>query len=252
MIRLFAALAIPPEIGVKLRSRQTGIGSARWRPLEALHVTLRFFGEVREDAARDLTGIGTILLVEDEDAVRLFSARALRNKGYQVLEARSGEAALETFKKYDRNTLPVTDSEEKLLGIVTIDDMLDVQEEQTTEEIQKLGGTEALNDPYMDTPVWELVKKRAVWLIVLFLGGMLTTTVIGRFASSLEKAVVLSIFMPLIISAGGNAGSQASTLIIRAMSLGEIDPGETWKVAWRELRTGFFLGLLAKRPVPAA
>ena len=169
--------------------------------------------------------------------------RDIHDSSFVALRATDpAETGLETFKKYDRNTLPVIDSGEKLLGIVTIDDMLDVQEEQTTEEIQKLGGTEALNDPYMDTPVWELVKKRAVWLIVLFLGGMLTTTVIGRFASSLEKAVVLSIFMPLIISAGGNAGSQASTLIIRAMSLGEVRFSDWWLVMKKEILSGLLLG----------
>ena len=169
--------------------------------------------------------------------------RDIHDSSFVALRATDpAETGLETFKKYDRNTLPVIDSGEKLLGIVTIDDMLDVQEEQTTEEIQKLGGTEALNDPYMDTPVWELVKKRAVWLIVLFLGGMLTTTVIGRFASSLEKAVALSIFMPLIISAGGNAGSQASTLIIRAMSLGEVRFGDWWLVMKKEIQSGLLLG----------
>ena len=169
--------------------------------------------------------------------------RDIHDSSFVALRATDpAETGLETFKKYDRNTLPVIDSGEKLLGIVTIDDMLDVQEEQTTEEIQKLGGTEALNDPYMDTPVWELVKKRAVWLIVLFLGGMLTTTVIGKFASSLEKAVVLSIFMPLIISAGGNAGSQASTLIIRAMSLGEVRFGDWWLVMKKEIQSGLLLG----------
>jgi magnesium transporter len=152
------------------------------------------------------------------------------------------ETALETFKKYDRNTLPVTDSSGSLLGIVTVDDMLDVQEAETTEDIQKLGGTEALTEPYMDAPLWELVRKRVVWLIVLFLGGMLTATVIGRFQANLEKAVVLTVFMPLIISAGGNAGSQASTLIIRAMSLGEVRLSDWWRVMRKEILSGLMLG----------
>jgi magnesium transporter len=117
-----------------------------------------------------------------------------------------------------------------------------VQEAETTEDIQKLGGTQALEDPYMDAPIWELVKKRVLWLIVLFIGGMLTATVIGSFQGSLEKAVVLSIFMPLIISAGGNAGSQASTLIIRAMSLGEITPRDWLRIMRKELISGVLLG----------
>ena len=152
------------------------------------------------------------------------------------------ETALEIFKKYDRNTLPVTDKEENLLGIVTVDDMLDVQEAETTEDIQMMGGTSALEEPYMDATIWELVRKRVIWLVVLFIGGMLTTTVIAKFQANLEKAVVLTIFMPLIISAGGNAGSQASTLIIRAMSLGEVRLGDWWKVMRKEILSGLLLG----------
>jgi len=169
--------------------------------------------------------------------------RDIHDSSFVALRATDpGETALETFKKYDRNTLPVTDSEDKLLGIVTIDDMLDVQEEQTTEEIQKLGGTEALDEPYMDAPLWELVKKRAVWLIVLFLGEMLTTTVMVGFQLQLEKAVVLTFFLPLIMSAGGNSGSQASTLIIRAMSLGEVRLRDWWRVMKKEIASGLILG----------
>ncbi len=169
--------------------------------------------------------------------------RDIHDSSFVALRATDpGETALETFKKYDRNTLPVTDSEDKLLGIVTIDDMLDVQEEQTTEEIQKLGGTEALDEPYMEAPLWELVKKRAVWLVVLFLGEMLTTTVMVGFQVQLEKAVVLTFFLPLIMSAGGNSGSQASTLIIRAMSLGEVRLRDWWRVMKKEIASGLILG----------
>ncbi len=169
--------------------------------------------------------------------------RDIHDASYVSLKASDpAETALETFKKYDRNTLPVTDSSGRLLGIVTVDDMLDVQEAETTEDIQKLGGTEALEEPYMDATIWELVRKRVVWLIVLFIGGMLTATVIGKFQANLEKAVVLTIFMPLIISAGGNAGSQASTLIIRAMSLGEVRLTDWWKVMRKEILSGLLLG----------
>lgn len=169
--------------------------------------------------------------------------RDIHDHSYVSLQATDpAETALETFKKYDRNTLPVTDREERLLGIVTVDDMFDVQEAETTEDIQKLGGTEALEEPYIDTPIWELVRKRVIWLVVLFLGGMLTATVIGSFQKNLEKAVVLTIFMPLIISAGGNAGSQASTLIIRAMSLGEVHLRDWWLVMRKEIISGLLLG----------
>ena len=152
--------------------------------------------------------------------------------------------ALELFKKYDRNTLPVVDSEEKLLGIVTVDDMLDVQEEETTEDIQKLGGVEALDEPYMDAPLLDLVRKRAVWLVVLFMGQMLTATVMGFYEAELAHALVLALFIPLIISSGGNSGSQASTLIIRAMSLGELSSADWWRVMKKEIASGLLLGLL--------
>ena len=169
--------------------------------------------------------------------------RDLHDASYVALKATDlAETAISIFKKYDRNTLPVTDSEGRLLGIVTVDDMLDVQEAETTEDIQMLGGTSALEDPYMDAPIWELVKKRVIWLVVLFIGGMLTATVITNCQVSFEKAVVLTIFMPLIISAGGNAGSQASTLIIRAMSLGEITPRDWLKIMRKELISGVLLG----------
>ena len=169
--------------------------------------------------------------------------REIHDASFIALKATDPEAlAVEKFKKYDRSTLPVTDREGKLLGIVTVDDIFDVQEAETTEDIQKLGGTEALEDPYMDATIWELVRKRVVWLVVLFVGGMLTATVISKFQGSLEKAIVLSIFMPLIISAGGNAGSQASMLIIRAMSLGEVQLSDWWLVMKKEILSGLALG----------
>lgn len=169
--------------------------------------------------------------------------RDIHDANFIALKATdSAEAALELFRKYDRANLPVTDNEGRLLGIVTVDDMLDVQEEQTTEDIQKLGGTEALDAPYMDAPVWELVRKRAVWLVVLFFGEMLTTTVMVGFQVQLESAVVLTFFLPLIMSSGGNSGSQASTLIIRAMSLGEVRLGDWWRVMKKEILSGLMLG----------
>lgn len=152
------------------------------------------------------------------------------------------ETALHLFRKYDRNTLPVVDTEEKLLGIVTIDDMLDVQEEETTEDIQKLGGLEALEEPYMDAPLFRLVRKRALWLVVLFLGQMLTATVMGVYQEAIDSAVILALFVPLIISSGGNSGSQAATLIIRAMALGEVTLADWWRVMKKEILSGLLLG----------
>lgn len=150
--------------------------------------------------------------------------------------------ALESFKKYDRNTLPVVDSEGRLLGIVTVDDMFDVQEEQTTEDMQKIGAVQALEEPYIDTHIVELLRKRAPWLVILFLGQMLTATVIGHFEAPLQEAFFLAAFIPLIISSGGNSGSQASTLVIRAMALGEITLTDWWKVLRKEVLSGIALG----------
>ncbi len=152
------------------------------------------------------------------------------------------ENAVNVFRKYDRSALPVTDSSDVLVGIVTIDDMLDVAEEEATEDIQKFGGMEALEEPYMHISLLRMVRKRAVWLVVLFLGEMLTATAMARYQDELAKALVLALFLPLIISSGGNSGSQASTLMIRAMALGEVTLRDWWRVMSRELQAGLLLG----------
>ena len=154
------------------------------------------------------------------------------------------EEAVNVFRKYDRTALPVVDSNGVLVGLVTIDDMLDVAEEEATEDIQKFGGMEALDEPYMRIPLWRMVRKRAGWLVILFLGEMLTATAMANYQDEIAKAVVLALFLPLIISSGGNSGSQASTLIIRAMALGEVTLRDWWRVASRELQTGLSLGLI--------
>lgn len=154
------------------------------------------------------------------------------------------EKAIEVFREYDREALPVVDSNGILIGVVTIDDVLDVAEEEATEDIQKIGGVEALDEPYMDTPIASLVKKRASWLVVLFLGEMLTTTAMAFFEEELARAIVLVTFIPLIVSSGGNSGSQASTLVIRAMALGEISLRDWWRVMKREILSGLALGVI--------
>ena len=152
--------------------------------------------------------------------------------------------AIDVFKKYDRTALPVIDSEGKLVGIVTVDDILDVQEAAATEDIQKMGGVEALDEPYIDAPVMRMVRKRAPWLVILFVGEMFTATAMGFFEHEIERAVVLSLFVPLILSSGGNSGSQASTLIIRAMALSEVTLADWWKVMRKEIASGLALGLI--------
>ncbi|SDP22805.1 magnesium transporter [Mucilaginibacter sp. OK268] len=153
------------------------------------------------------------------------------------------EEAINIFRMNNRVALPVVDNEHILLGIVTVDDILWIANEEYTEDIQKIGGTEALDEPYLDINLFRLVKKRVGWLIILFLGEMLTATAMGFFEKSIEKAVVLALFIPLIISSGGNSGSQASTLIIQAMALGEVTVTDWWRVMRRELLSGLMLGL---------
>lgn len=152
------------------------------------------------------------------------------------------EHASQVFKMNNRVALPVTDDNNKLLGIVTIDDMLWVANEEFSEDMQKMGGTEALDEPYLDMPLLKLFRKRVGWLIVLFIGEMLTATAMGYFEDEIAKAVVLALFVPLIISSGGNSGSQASTLIIQAMAVGEITIADWWRVMRREILSGLMLG----------
>lgn len=152
------------------------------------------------------------------------------------------ETAIGAFKHYDRIALPVIDENGILLGIVTIDDILKLSNEEATEDMQKISGMEALNEPYLQAPFLELMKKRVGWLIILFLGEMFTATAMGYFEDEISKAVVLALFLPLIISSGGNAGSQASTLVIRALALGEVKLKDWWTIVKREVLSGLFLG----------
>ena len=167
----------------------------------------------------------------------------LSDKKYIALHVTDDqENATSVFRKNNRAVLPVVDTDGILLGIVTIDDMLRVQSEEDTEDIQKMGGTEALDEPYMNTAFFDLIKKRAPWLIILFIGEMLTASAMAFFEDEIAKAVILVLFIPLIISSGGNSGSQASTLIIRAMALGEINFEDWWRVMKREIMSGLVLG----------
>lgn len=154
------------------------------------------------------------------------------------------ETAVQVFKDTDLIALPVVNKDHVLLGIVTVDDILDVAEEEATEDIQKIGGSEALDEPYMKIAIAKMVRKRATWLVILFLSEMLTATAMGRFENEIAKAVVLSIFVPLVISSGGNSGSQASTLIIRAMAVGEVRLRDWWHVMRREILSGLLLGTI--------
>ena len=152
------------------------------------------------------------------------------------------ETASEVFKKENRVALPVVSHGNKLLGIVTIDDILWVAEEEFSEDMQKMGGTEALEQPYLEVPLAKLYKKRIVWLLILFVSGTMTIAAMSSFQQTLEQVLVLSTFIPLIISSGGNSGSQAATLIIQAMALGEVSLNDWWRIARRELISGLLMG----------
>ncbi len=148
------------------------------------------------------------------------------------------------FAQYDLQAIPVVDVEGRMKGIVTVDDIVDVLQEEATEDIQKIGGSEALEAPYLETGFFSLLRKRVSWLAVLFIGEMFTASAMGRFEHVLGSALVLGLFIPLIISSGGNSGSQASTLVIRAMALGEVTLSDWWRVVKREVMQGAVMGLL--------
>jgi magnesium transporter len=208
----------------------------------------------------DAETINVVYVVDDRgvlvDDIRLRSlfladpnatVESLMNRNYVALRAdQDQEEAVRMMARYDRIALPVIDSRGVLLGIVTADDVADVAEEEATEDIQKLGGVGALEQPYIQTGPMEMFRKRGVWLSALFVGQSITILVLGRFQDQLDKAVVLSLFMPLVMSCGGNSGSQAATLLTRALALGEVGPRDWWRVARRELLSALLLaGALA-------
>ena len=208
------------------------------------------------DHGQDSETLNVVYVVDDRgkliDDVRIreFLLKPLEMKVSDLMEENfialnvtdSQQEALNVFRKYDRTVLPVVDSSGVLLGLVTIDDMLDVAEEEATEDIQKFGGMEAMEEPYMRIPLWRMVRKRATWLVVLFIGEMLTASAMGYYEGAIAKAVVLALFLPMIISSGGNSGSQASMLIIRAMALGEVTLRDWWRVMRKEVIAGLMLG----------
>ncbi|HZD42415.1 MAG TPA: magnesium transporter, partial [Methanomicrobiales archaeon] len=193
----------------------------RWRLLDDLHIREILLAEPETPISDLLDGRFTALRATDDQ-----------------------ESAVGLFRDYDHVALPVTDSRGVLLGIVTIDDVWDIAEEEVTEDIQMFGGLEALDEPYMTAPLWTVVKKRAKWLVFLFIGEMLTTSAMAHFEGEIARAVVLAVFVPLIISSGGNSGSQAATLIIRAISVGEITLRDWWRVMRREGFSGLSLGAI--------
>ncbi|WP_428265570.1 magnesium transporter [Haliangium sp.] len=182
----------------------------------------------------------TILLSDPDRTVE-----SLMDREFIALDATEDrEQAVRMMSKYDRTALPVIDSRGHLVGIVTVDDVADVAEEEATEDVHKLGGLEALDQPYLSTRFGEMLRKRGVWLAGLFLLQLLTIAVMSVFDEQLDKAVVLALFVPLITSSGGNTGTQAASLLVRAIALDEVRLSDWWRVAGKELRTGLALGSL--------
>jgi magnesium transporter len=220
-----------------------------WNTIEEVFATIRKYG-------KDSETINVIYVINDKgellDDIRIRDfilnppdkkVSELMDERFVALHAEDDqETAAEVFKMNNRVALPVVSRSNKLMGIVTIDDILWVTEEEFTEDMQKMGGTAALNEPYLEIPIMKLFKKRVVWLVVLFLGELLTATAMAYFEDEIKKAVVLALFVPLIISSGGNSGSQASTLIIQAMAIGEITLKDWWRVMKREIISGLLLG----------
>ena len=183
--------------------------------------------------------IREFILAEPETKVKeLMDDRVISLSAYQ-----DQEEANEVFKMNNRVALPVVSNSNKLLGIVTIDDILWVASEEFSEDIQKIGGTEALEEPYLEIPLMKLFRKRVIWLIVLFVGELMTISAMHQFEDEIARVVVLATFIPLIISSGGNSGSQAATLIIQAMALREISIVDWWRIMRREIFSGLLLGL---------
>lgn len=226
-------VALPPDITAREaidRIRTTGRGK------ETLNVVYLVdeSGKLIEDAR-----LGMIVLANPDMILRDVEDRTL----VTVQATATRDEVITAFEQYDRVALPVVNAEGKMLGIITVDDVIDAAEKKATEEMQKLGGSEALDKPYFETGFGEMVKKRGGWLAALFLGEMLTATAMGYFEGEIEKAAVVALFVPLIISSGGNSGSQGTSLIIRSLALREIKLRDWWRVFGRELRTGLALGI---------
>jgi magnesium transporter len=228
---------------------------ARIRPTMTVDEAISY---LRKQARSQLETIYYVYVVDEEKRLvgvvslkQLFAAKqektvgdVMRTEIVSVDEFMDQEAVSRLFAQHDLLAIPVVDAERRMKGLVTLDDIVDVVQEEATEDAQKFGGMEALDEPYLKIAFFRMVKKRAGWLAALFLGEMLTATAMAYFEQEIARAVVLALFVPLIISSGGNSGSQASTLVIRAMALGEVRIRDWWRVIRRELASGLVLGLV--------
>lgn len=235
-------------------------GGLMAKELVRVHVNSNALECVREirEQADDVGDIYAIYVVDDDEKlVGLLHLKKLivsstRSKVADIYDTKVNSVKTNTpaeevaniMDKYNLVVLPVVDALGRLVGRITIDDVVDVRREEETEDVQKMGAMEALEEPYMNTPFMQMIKKRVGWLVILFLGETLTATAMSFFEGQIAKAVILALFIPLIISSGGNSGSQASTLIIRALALGEITVRDWWKIVKKEFSTGLVIGLI--------
>lgn len=245
-----AILGYPPRSVGRLMTPDYVRVRPEWTIAQALDHIRRY--------GRDAETINVVYVVDDQakliDDLRLRQllladpgepVASLMNHAFVALRAdQDQEEAVSTLAKYDRVALPVVDSRGVLVGIVTHDDVADVAQAEATEDIQKMGGVQALEEPFITASVVSLIKKRAPWLGLLFISELLTTNALTYFEGEIERAAILAAFIPAIISSGGNSGSQASTLVIRAMALNEVTLGDWWRILRRELVVGGMLGLL--------
>ena len=243
-----------------LKYEEGTAGALMAKELIRVHVNQTVWECVREmrREAEKVENIYAIYVVDDDEklvghlSLKKLLTTSLRTKVTEVYNPNvisvktdtPSEEVANIIKKYDFVVLPVVDNLGRLVGRITVDDVMDVVSEEATEDVQKMGGMSALEESYMSTPLLQMLKKRAGWLVVLFIGESFTATAMSFFENQIAKAVVLALFVPLIISSGGNTGSQASSLIIRALAVGDVTIKEWWKIVSREINTGFLLGII--------
>lgn len=229
-------LSVPANwTAVQVRKFITEVGSAK-ETVYAIFVT-----DERDQKLLHVVSLREVIMVASDTVVLEIGER---RKPITTRPLVDREEVARLISKYNLLAIPVLNETGQILGIVTVDDIIDTLITETTEDVQKFGGMEALDEPYMEIGLAKMIKKRAGWLCALFLGEMLTATAMGYFEHEISKAVVLALFIPLIISSGGNSGSQATSLIIRAMALQEVSLTDWWKVAIRELPSGAILGAI--------
>jgi magnesium transporter len=235
-------------------------GGIMMKELVSVHLDKNMFECVRQmrQYAEHIEDVYTIYVVDDQEKLvglvplKKLLTVSLREKISKVMKKEfisvranlDVEEVAKIMEKYDLVFVPVVDALGRLVGRITFDDVMDVIREEETEDVQKMAGMEALDEPYMNVSLWGMLKKRAGWLVILFIGESFTATAMSFFEDRIQKAVVLALFVPLIISSGGNTGSQASSLIIRAIALGEVTVREWWRIFSKEIRVGFALGCL--------